>query len=121
MEEFNRRPRSNTNPNVLHRLSMGLFSSSPSSPISSTTVSTSAAGDHNTSPRTSVNLTRSSLSKSTVEIPKPKEDEETPEEFLSRLEEVVSKAEIANVLAGRFVIVFRLSVISLTETRGIKW
>lgn len=100
MEEFNRRPRSNTNPNVLHRLSMGLFSSSPSSPISSTTVSTSAAGDHSTSPRTSVNLTRSSLSKSAVEIPKPKEDEETPEEFLSRLEEIVSKAEIANVLAG---------------------
>ena len=122
MEEINRRPRSNTNPNVLHRLSMGLFNSSPSSPISSTTVSTSAAGDHSTSPRTSVNLTRSSLSRSAVEIPKPKEDEESPEDFLNRLEEVVSKAEIAHVLAGRFVDYTALSMFGfLVNFYIVKW
>ncbi|KAL5519118.1 hypothetical protein ACEPAH_801 [Sanghuangporus vaninii] len=98
------RPRSMTNPpSVLHRLSMGFFtSSSPSSPISSPSVSTNILNETpvSSSPRQSRTLPRSSLSASALEIPRPREDEESPEVFLERLEAAVSKAEIANILAG---------------------
>ncbi|KAL5534415.1 hypothetical protein ACEPAG_877 [Sanghuangporus baumii] len=98
------RPRSMTNPpSVLHRLSMGFFtSSSPSSPISSPSVSTNFLNETpvSSSPRQSRTLPRSSLSTSVLEIPRPREDEESPEVFLERLEAAVSKAEIANILAG---------------------
>ncbi|EJD04146.1 uncharacterized protein FOMMEDRAFT_19430 [Fomitiporia mediterranea MF3/22] len=80
---------------------MGIFSSSsPSSPISSPTASTNITDNMSSSPRQSGTFTRTSLSKSAVEIPKPRADEEPPEEFLGRLEEAVSKAEIANILAA---------------------
>ena len=103
--EDGRRPRSMTNPsNLLHRLSMGFFSPSlHPSPMSSPTVSTSVFDEKLTSssPRTSTNLMRNSISKLTIEIPRPKEDEESPQLFLARLEEAVSRAEIVNVLAGK--------------------
>lgn len=106
------RPRSMTNPgHLLHRLSLGLFTpSSSSSPVSSPTVSTNITDDKLVSSptQTSPSLPRSSLSKSAVEIPKPRTGEESPEVFLRRLEEAVSKAEIANILAARLVGHFRL-------------
>lgn len=105
--QVGRRPRSMTNPsNILHRLSMGFFSpSAQPSPLSSPTVSTNVFDDKfaSSSPRTSASLMRSSISKSTIEIPKPREDEEPPDVFLARLEEAVNRAEIVNVLAGRYV------------------
>ncbi|KAI5122596.1 hypothetical protein M0805_004811 [Coniferiporia weirii] len=82
---------------------MGFFNpTAPSSPISSPTVSTNGIDEQPlfSSPRHSTALARSSLSKSTLEIPKPRAHEESPDVFLGRLEEAVSKAEIANVLAG---------------------
>lgn len=106
INDSRRRPRSATNPpNILHRLSMGFFTSSSPSPLSSPTVSTNVIDykPNSDSPRTSATFLRSSLSKSTGEIPRPREENESPEVFLSRLEEAVSKAEIANVLAGRSV------------------
>lgn len=103
VDERMSRPRSMTNPNLFHRLSLGIFPlTSPPSPISSPSVSTNIADDTSltSSPRHSATLTRNSVSKS-VEIPKPRADEESPEVFLGRLEEAVSKAEIANVLARK--------------------
>jgi hypothetical protein len=88
-----KRPRANTNPPLLHRLSINLFtSSSPSSfgnsSGSSPIVSTS------TSPRPSMN-------KAPAKIPKPREGEESPEVYLNRVVAAVSKADVAGVLASR--------------------
>lgn len=122
--QVGRRPRSMTNPsNILHRLSMGFFSpSSQPSPLSSPTVSTNVFDDKfaSSSPRTSASLMRSSISKSTIEIPKPREDEEPPDVFLARLEEAVNRAEIVNVLAGRYVKCF-IRLVFLTDSKTVKW
>ncbi|KAF7791941.1 hypothetical protein EIP86_002967 [Pleurotus ostreatoroseus] len=96
------RPRSQTNPPFLHRLSMNLFGSSPSSsPVNGSTLGDS----HVKTPRTSFSSSsRPSLSrpspKASVEIPRPRHEEESPEVYLSRLLEAVSKAEVATVLAS---------------------
>ena len=102
------RPRSMTNPSLLfHRLSLGFFSSSPSpvspacSPVSNGILDGS---NFHASPRTSDSLPRSSLSRSHIEIPKPLINEESPEAFVGRLEEIVGKSDIAGVLASRYVI-----------------
>lgn len=55
---------------------------------------TSSAMPLNESPRLSI-------SKPSVEIPKPHVDEESPDVYLERLLSIVSKAEIAGVLASR--------------------
>ncbi|KAL1690360.1 hypothetical protein GGG16DRAFT_92381 [Schizophyllum commune] len=91
------RPRSQTNPPILHRLSMSLFpSSAPSFPNN-----IGSASGHGHSP---ANSPRPSLTrpyrKPSIEIPKPRTNEESPEVYLHRLSEVVSKAEIATVLAS---------------------
>uniref|UniRef100_D8PK97 SEC7 domain-containing protein n=1 Tax=Schizophyllum commune (strain H4-8 / FGSC 9210) TaxID=578458 RepID=D8PK97_SCHCM len=91
------RPRSQTNPPILHRLSMSLFPSSvPSFPNN-----IGSASGHGHSP---ANSPRPSLTrphrKPSIEIPKPRTNEESPEVYLHRLSEVVSKAEIATVLAS---------------------
>ena len=112
------RPRSMTNPpSVLHRLSMGFFtSSSPSTPISSPSVSTNILNEAPvSSQRQSRTLPRSSLSTSTIDIPRPRADEESPEVFLGRLEATVSKAEIANILAGRSVLRIHVCYIFRTD------
>ena len=100
-----RRPRSSTNPPLLHRLSINLFGSSPGqSPVAShALVETSTR-----SPSTSFSSSsRPSLSKSSpkasLEIPRPRPEEESPEVYVRRLTEVVSKAEIAGVLAATYV------------------
>jgi hypothetical protein len=58
-------------------------------------------GSIHSSPRNSDSLPRDSTSRSHVEIPKPLVDEESPETFVRRVEEVVGKGEIASVLALR--------------------
>jgi len=42
-----------------------------------------------------------SISRSSVEVPKPRMDKESPGVYLERLLSVVSKAEVAGVLASR--------------------
>ncbi|THU91774.1 hypothetical protein K435DRAFT_968021 [Dendrothele bispora CBS 962.96] len=80
------RARAATNPPFLHRLSMNLFMSSsvsnPSSPVLPGSPS------------------RTALSKNTPSIPKALVDEESPEGYLNRLMDSVSKAEIAAILAS---------------------
>ncbi|KAE9410923.1 hypothetical protein BT96DRAFT_961604 [Gymnopus androsaceus JB14] len=83
-----RRPRAQTNPPLLRRLSMNLFSPS---------------ANHHTSP--SAPAVHSPLRTSTTKptptpVPKPQIDEESPEGYLSRLMVSVSKAEIGGILAS---------------------
>ena len=99
------RPRSQTNPPLLHRLSMSLFGSS-SSATPSPVVPHFAGEPYTRSPSTSFSSSRPSLvrqsPKISVEIPKPRyHEEESPEIYLQRLTEAVSKAEVASVLASR--------------------
>ncbi|KAJ7900023.1 hypothetical protein B0H14DRAFT_2671934 [Mycena olivaceomarginata] len=94
-----RRPRAQTNPPLLYRLSMNLFSHSNAtssgqppplihdSPQNSPTVGASH------SPRVSFN-------KPPSVIPKPEIDHESPEIYLNRLLLAVSKAEVAGILAS---------------------
>ncbi|KAL1748872.1 hypothetical protein HDZ31DRAFT_28634, partial [Schizophyllum fasciatum] len=89
------RPRSNTNPPILHRLSMTLFPSSV--PSFSNNVGSSSGHSPADSPRPSLSRPQH---KPSIEIPKPRTNEESPEVYLHRLSEVVSKAEIATVLAS---------------------
>ena len=56
-----------------------------------------------TTPPSSLGSSRPSLSKPSVEIPRPREEEESPEVYLQRLVEAVSKAEVASILASRYV------------------
>lgn len=93
------RPRANTNPPLLHRLSLSIFSSSGSSlqPHTLLDQQHSPAGSPVISQR---NSPRPSLSKPSNIPPKPR-DNETPEDYLLRLRASVSKADIAGVLATR--------------------
>ncbi|KAI0757099.1 hypothetical protein C8Q80DRAFT_1245438 [Daedaleopsis nitida] len=98
------RNRSQTNPPLLHRLSVNLFGGSSSS-TTHTPTSTSSPnyldGQGVTSPPSSVGSSRPSLSlKPSVEVPRPRSDEESPEVYLQRLVEAVSKTEVATVLAS---------------------
>lgn len=100
------RPRSQTNPPLLHRLSMNLFGTSPTShtpyiapsPLYDTPTYSEPLS---ASPSSSRDSSRPSLSKRSLEIPKPNVEDESPEEYLHRLTEAVSKGEIATVLASR--------------------
>ncbi|KAI0374264.1 hypothetical protein BV20DRAFT_935476, partial [Pilatotrama ljubarskyi] len=53
-----------------------------------------------TTPPSSLGSSRPSLSKPSIEIPRPRSDEESPEVYLQRLVEAVSKAEVASILAS---------------------
>lgn len=104
------RPRASTNPPFLQRLSINLFGSpSISSPHLASTSQTpsSISGDQMVdSPPSSVpGSSRPSISRSkhSLEIPRPRQDEESPELYLQRLLDAVSKAEVATVLASRCV------------------
>jgi hypothetical protein len=89
------RARASTNPPLLHRLSMNLFLSSPPIPALPHTQLTS-------SPETStVSSPRPSMSKQSVDIPRPRTDEESPGQYVDRLTEAVPKSDIATVLASR--------------------
>ncbi|KDQ63793.1 hypothetical protein JAAARDRAFT_29838 [Jaapia argillacea MUCL 33604] len=88
------RNRSQTNPPLLHRLSMNFFSSSgTSTSLTGNTVTSSPSSSTGPSPRPS-------LSRPSVEIPRPRLDDESPELYLQRVMEAVSKAEVASVLAS---------------------
>lgn len=90
-----RRPRAQTNPPLLHRLSSSLFSpTAPKNSVFGPNMFTSSVSASNDSPRPSTN-------KKSVEVPKPQVGEESPDAYLERLLNVVSTAEIAGVLASR--------------------
>lgn len=98
------RPRAQTNPPLFHRLSLNLFGSS--SPSSSPNASNMLSESYTRSPSTSFSSSRPSVTKysprPSVEIPRPRlQEEESPELYLRRLTDAVSKAEIASVLASR--------------------
>ncbi|KAJ7225791.1 hypothetical protein GGX14DRAFT_641034 [Mycena pura] len=88
-----RRPRAQTNPPLLHRLSLNLFSSSTSPSLLRDSPQHSPSLSASNSPRISFN-------KPPSVIPKPEIDHESPEIYLSRLLLAVSKAEVAGILAS---------------------
>ncbi|KAF8213391.1 hypothetical protein K438DRAFT_1902493 [Mycena galopus ATCC 62051] len=94
-----RRPRSQTNPPLLYRLSMNLFSHS--TPSSSGHASALIHDSPQNSPTLSAsNSPRASFNRPPSVIPKPEIDHESPEIYLSRLLLAVSKAEVAGILAS---------------------
>lgn len=86
------RPRSITNPPLLHRISVGLFSSAPSPPVRTLRVSVNG---------TSSPSSRPSASQIAVEALKP-QDGESSKGFVQRLASLVSRADIAAILASRY-------------------
>ncbi|TBU64967.1 hypothetical protein BD310DRAFT_804776 [Dichomitus squalens] len=96
------RARAQTNQPILHRLSVNLFGSSSSNTLTPTSTSSPNIPDvaTATSPPSSLGSSRPSLSKPSIEIPKPNSEEETPEDYLQRLVEAISKGEVATVLAS---------------------
>ncbi|KAH8100636.1 hypothetical protein BXZ70DRAFT_893014 [Cristinia sonorae] len=103
------RPRSQTqtNPPLLHRLSLNIFGSSSSShsPMlsdqSDLHLVESPTSSLSGSARRTVCKTGSQPSpRPSIEVPRPRHSEESPEVYLNRLMMAVSKAEVANVLAS---------------------
>ncbi|KAJ6627238.1 hypothetical protein B0H10DRAFT_1996195 [Mycena sp. CBHHK59/15] len=93
-----RRPRAQTNPPLLYRLSLNLFSSStPPSLTQPTLIHDSPLPSSSLS---ASNSPRISLNKPSSVIPKPETDHESPEIYLGRLLLAVSKAEVAGILAS---------------------
>lgn len=90
------RPRASTNPPLLHRLSMNLFSSSPPIPA---LPHTQLGGSPDAS---TISSPRPSTSKQSIDIPKPRIDEESPKQYVDRLMDTVQKSDIATVLASRY-------------------
>ncbi|KAI0274709.1 hypothetical protein BC834DRAFT_1037375 [Gloeopeniophorella convolvens] len=88
------RPRSQTNPPFLHRLSVNLFSFGSSVPSSSVSVASGIVVDQSpvASPRNSVSKI--------PQVPKPQPDGETPAEYVERLLSATSKSEVASLLAA---------------------
>ncbi|KAF9569725.1 hypothetical protein CPC08DRAFT_701617 [Agrocybe pediades] len=88
------RPRRQASTPLLHRLSMGVFSSAEPSPSTSLPADQSTLGFRSPS-----NLVSSQ--KTEALIPKPLfGEEESPEVYLARLKAAVSKAEVAGILAS---------------------
>jgi hypothetical protein len=88
------RPRSQTNPPLLHRISANLFSfGSSASSLSVSKVPGVQVDSPEPSPRASTSRTLSL---------KPQLDEESPVNYVDRLLGTVSKAEIASLLASRY-------------------
>ena len=90
------RPRASTNPPLLHRLSMNLFSSSPPMPALPHTQLTGSPD------ASTISSPRPSTSKQSIDIPKPRFDEETPKQYVDRLTDTIPKSDIASVLASRY-------------------
>ena len=104
-----------TNPPLLHRLSINLFgSSSPGTHTPTSSSSPNVFDGHVTSPPSSLGSSRPSLSKPSVEIPRPRSDEESPEVYLQRVVEAVSKADVATVLASRYVLIILAVLVDLS-------
>ncbi|EIW64746.1 uncharacterized protein TRAVEDRAFT_109486, partial [Trametes versicolor FP-101664 SS1] len=79
---------------------VNLFGSSSSNTPTSASSPNVLEGQAATTPPSSLGSSRPSLSKPSVEIPKPRSDEESPEVYLQRLVEAVSKTEVASILAS---------------------
>ena len=90
------RPRAQTNPPFLHRLSTNLFPLSLSSANFTSAINSSPSVAFVASPK-------SSLSRIPPNIAKPQIGEESPEAYVNRLAVAISKSEIATVLASRYV------------------
>jgi hypothetical protein len=89
------RPRSQTNPPFLHRLSANIFSFGSASPSPSTsTIGAYLTHSPGASPRAST---------SKLPPPKPLLDSESPASYVNRLLSMISKVEVASVLAHRCV------------------
>ena len=96
------RARASTNPPLFHRLSMNLFSSSPQIPTPHTQLTSSPDTSTMSSPRPST-------SKQSIDIPKPRVDEESPKQYVDRLTEAIPKSDIATALASRWDYLHRLT------------
>jgi hypothetical protein len=100
------RQRTGQTPPLLRRLSSHFFSHSPYSSASAT-------------PQSSLSISGTFQTKASEEqaapvvIPRPKIDEESPEGYVQRLMEAVTKAEIAMVLASRWE---HLAIVRLVQT-----
>lgn len=95
----NTRPRSATNPPLLHRLSLNFFASSTSPAKFGTVLDSSVTGSPVSRSRPSM------LSSVPPEDLRPHQDE-LPESFLHRLTSLVGKGDIAGLLASRYIISF---------------
>ena len=95
----NTRPRSATNPPLLHRLSLNFFASSTSPAKFGTVFDSSITGSPVSRSRPSM------LSSVPPEDLRPHRDE-SPESFLHRLTSLVGKGDIAGLLASRYIISF---------------
>jgi hypothetical protein len=91
------RPRSHTNPAFFHRLSANIFSfsSSSSSPPTGGTNRVHVNNSPKASPRPST---------SKLPPPKPRLNEESPAAYVDRLLGLISKADVASVLASRYAL-----------------
>lgn len=93
-ESSSRRPRTQSSTPLLHRLSMGVFSSGESPPTPSIRLNGYSQPATNSLPHPHAR-------KPETPIPKPLREEESPEVYLERLRTAVSKAEVAGILASR--------------------
>ena len=88
------RPRAQTNPPFFRRFSMGVLSAlEPSSPL-----------DLRASNSTHLPAVTPTQAVHKPVIPKPLSKEESPDIYLTRLQAAVSKAEVAGILASRYVV-----------------
>ncbi len=102
--------RTPTNPPLLHRLSMGFFSASESSPT------LGARSNNSLQTSTTARNFLSQKADSRSPIPKPSGTEETPAVYVSRLKSAVNKAEIAGILASRLADYQLFASASFTHT-----
>ncbi|KAI0053308.1 hypothetical protein FA95DRAFT_1674341 [Auriscalpium vulgare] len=93
------RPRAHTNPPLLHRLSVNLLFNFSSSSSSAVTASPSNLLPDGILSQSQAPSPRTSTSRPPSEIPKPNIDVESPEFYVSRLIDAVSKGEVATALA----------------------
>jgi len=92
---MSRSPRGHATPPLLHRLSFGVFSSPEPSPTVRPKVSNQSHSSSTPLPFPSP--------KSNTQIPRPSLDAETPEGYVLRIKTHVSKADVASVLASRYL------------------
>ena len=90
------RPRAQTNPPFFRRFSMGVFSALEPSPPD--------LPARNSAHFPAVTPTVARQADHKPAIPKPLSKEESPDIYLTRLQSAVSKAEVAGILASRYVV-----------------
>lgn len=93
-QSSSRRSRTQSNTPLLHRLSMGVFSSGESPPTPGIRLNGYSQPPTNSLPHPHARQPE-------TPIPKPLREEESPEVYLERLRTAVSKAEVAGILASR--------------------